>query len=549
MNTLPNLDFTVSPIALSVDRSPASKSAPNGADFSEKFKESLNAISRDEGPPKTESRKPDDSPRVTRAEQDQPEDEPEDDLDGRPEGATDAGQNLPVVLAMVPANITSVPQLESQVEAPPQAGTQTVLSVDSATFSGPVAMPVTGLAEEGAHSPLPQGAQALAPVQADASNGSLVFNPVATAFTAPDAGALAALTGAAERELSPQAASQSLSGAASKLNEGPLSSAQMTTVEAKLLESVTARRADTPLVMATSGAKTVSVDSIGSANQALLQARHADQLLAAAPKPVGADPAPSFTAGALEPESSLPTGLGLAVDDAPSGVMLATPVSPQGVGMAKPISAAEPMPQSDAEFSPLALEQGQGLAALDQLDSGAKPPGESMFPGIGAGLAIAGQVGVSSPVAQTSPSPAQAPAMAVPAAQLNGEIVKFASVGGGRAVMEITSPDLGALKIDLSIDARGVARMVVEASTGAARDQLEQGLRQLHDDFAGIGLSLDVDVRQGGSGAYQRDLPAQYGSRATVSAGASAAEGPGVTTSRTRIAGAEDDKTLVHFYA
>lgn len=142
-----------------------------------------------------------------------------------------------------------------------------------------------------------------------------------------------------------------------------------------------------------------------------------------------------------------------------------------------------------------------------------------------------------------------APTMVVPAAQVTNEIVKFAGAGGGRAVMEITSPDLGALKIDLSIDGRGSARLIVEATTHAARDQLEQGLRKLNDEFAGMGLSLNVDLRQGGSGAQERSFAWQQSGLNVPSMGESGVRVSERLTPSSRVLRDNRDDSQVNFYA
>ncbi|MEY3201610.1 MAG: hypothetical protein RIR70_1160 [Pseudomonadota bacterium] len=182
-----------------------------------------------------------------------------------------------------------------------------------------------------------------------------------------------------------------------------------------------------------------------------------------------------------------------------------------------------------------------GLALSDPLLDQTRPDDAVPLAGINPALGVS----QSLPATPAVSAPPVQQVSLVPAAQLNGEIVKFAGAGGGRAVMEITSPDLGALKIDLSIDGKGVARMVVEASTSAARDQLEQGMRRLHDDFAGLGLSLNVDLRQGSGGAGQRDAWQQprFAVMSTTSAERVAAMLP------EPVAGSLDDQTRIHFYA
>jgi hypothetical protein len=76
------------------------------------------------------------------------------------------------------------------------------------------------------------------------------------------------------------------------------------------------------------------------------------------------------------------------------------------------------------------------------------------------------------------------------------EIVRLVKQGGGQVVLALTPPDQTTFKIDLSIDAQGVARLVVDGGSDSTRSRLEQGVTQLQEQFTQMGLQLQFDMRQ-----------------------------------------------------
>lgn len=76
------------------------------------------------------------------------------------------------------------------------------------------------------------------------------------------------------------------------------------------------------------------------------------------------------------------------------------------------------------------------------------------------------------------------------------EIQRMVKQGGGHVVMELTPPDQSKFTIELRLDERGGAIMVVEGVSDSTRTRLEQSAPQLHEQFQQMGLSLQLDMRQ-----------------------------------------------------
>jgi hypothetical protein len=100
---------------------------------------------------------------------------------------------------------------------------------------------------------------------------------------------------------------------------------------------------------------------------------------------------------------------------------------------------------------------------------------------------------------------ANAPKIQVPANEaslasgpMHSQIMSAARSGGGRIAIELTPPGQGTLRIDLRIDQTGQAHLIVEGASDATKARLDHGGQQLKNDFAQMGLSLSLDLRQGG---------------------------------------------------
>ena len=81
------------------------------------------------------------------------------------------------------------------------------------------------------------------------------------------------------------------------------------------------------------------------------------------------------------------------------------------------------------------------------------------------------------------------------------EIQKMVRQGGGHVVMELTPPDQSKFTIELKLDERGGALLIVEGVSDSTKTRLEQSAPQLREQFQQMGLELQLDMRQQGQSA------------------------------------------------
>lgn len=79
---------------------------------------------------------------------------------------------------------------------------------------------------------------------------------------------------------------------------------------------------------------------------------------------------------------------------------------------------------------------------------------------------------------------------------LNVEILKLTRQGGGRAVLEVTPPNQGPIRIDLQLDGAGKANLVVEGLSDSMKARLESSAHFLRQDMAQMGLALNLEMRE-----------------------------------------------------
>ncbi|MBU3724007.1 MAG: hypothetical protein FGM18_00670 [Burkholderiaceae bacterium] len=79
---------------------------------------------------------------------------------------------------------------------------------------------------------------------------------------------------------------------------------------------------------------------------------------------------------------------------------------------------------------------------------------------------------------------------------LNVEVLKLTKQGGGRAVLEVTPPNQGPIRLDLQLDGAGRASLVVEGLTDAMKARLESSAHFLRQDMAQMGLALNLEMRE-----------------------------------------------------
>ena len=96
------------------------------------------------------------------------------------------------------------------------------------------------------------------------------------------------------------------------------------------------------------------------------------------------------------------------------------------------------------------------------------------------------------------------PALVVPhevrldAGAVQLEIQKMVKQGGGHVVMELTPPDQSKFTIELKLDERGNALLIVEGVSDSTKTRLEQSAPNLREQFQQMGLELQLDMRQQG---------------------------------------------------
>ena len=127
------------------------------------------------------------------------------------------------------------------------------------------------------------------------------------------------------------------------------------------------------------------------------------------------------------------------------------------------------------------------------------------------------------------------------------EIVRLVKQGGGQVVLALTPPDQTTFKIDLSIDAQGLARLVVDGGSDSTRSRLEQGVTQLQEQFTQMGLQLQFDMRQSRDDTRAQDQAWASGHSGGAPVEVSPAKPDAIT--RPRSAPASWAQGQVHLYA
>ena len=100
--------------------------------------------------------------------------------------------------------------------------------------------------------------------------------------------------------------------------------------------------------------------------------------------------------------------------------------------------------------------------------------------------------------AQQRPAPVVPHEVSLDSGAVQLEIQKMVKQGGGHVVMELTPPDQSKFTIELKLDERGGALLIVEGVSDSTRTRLEQSAPQLREQFQQMGLELQLDMRQQG---------------------------------------------------
>ena len=103
--------------------------------------------------------------------------------------------------------------------------------------------------------------------------------------------------------------------------------------------------------------------------------------------------------------------------------------------------------------------------------------------------------------AQERPAPVVPHEVRLDSGAVQLEIQKMVKQGGGHVVMELTPPDQSKFTIELKLDERGGALLIVEGVSDSTKTRLEQSAPQLREQFQQMGLELQLDMRQQGQSA------------------------------------------------
>ncbi|MFZ9997488.1 MAG: hypothetical protein ACO3FG_06720, partial [Burkholderiaceae bacterium] len=115
---------------------------------------------------------------------------------------------------------------------------------------------------------------------------------------------------------------------------------------------------------------------------------------------------------------------------------------------------------------------------------------------------------------------------------INMEVLKLTGAGGGRAVIEVTPPNQGPIRLDLQLDGNGKANLLVDGLTDSMKARLESSAGFLRQDMAGMGLTLNLELRERNDGQAAMQFSQQFsGSNQSGGSGSSRADnGQGVAT-------------------
>ncbi len=114
---------------------------------------------------------------------------------------------------------------------------------------------------------------------------------------------------------------------------------------------------------------------------------------------------------------------------------------------------------------------------------------------------------------------------------VNMEVLKLTGAGGGRAVIEVTPPNQGPIRLDLQLDGNGKANLVVDGLTDSMKARLESSAGFLRQDMAGMGLTLNLELRERNDGQAAMQFSQQFSGNQSGGSGSShAGSGQGATT-------------------
>jgi len=389
--------------------------------------------------------------------------------------------------AIQAAQATSVTEVTTRL-MPASAASQTI-----ETFSSVGALPV-GIQPSKENTPLAAAstANATAVVVAAANAVSApatapvaasVATPVSVPESAPVTLTLNAAPTVQQSSAAQVAAAQSTNTQANSVSSDLLTTAQPMATGTASATSTTTTTAATAAVITSSNAKAsepVLEESAFKFDAKLSKSETINQAESDSPKSAPslaqASTAISSTMGRNRSEA-LSESVGAMASPSDSLPLRASPLNSQS-----DVRAAMGAPE---EASPVATQSLEDLSSsfVSSLVGGPQRPVNTVMDWI-------------STRSQERPAPVLPHEVRLDAGAVQLEIQKMVKQGGGHVVMELTPPDQSKFTIELKLDERGGALLVVDGVSDSTRTRLEQSAPQLREQFQQMGLELQLDMRQ-----------------------------------------------------
>ena len=223
--------------------------------------------------------------------------------------------------------------------------------------------------------------------------------------------------------------------------------------------------------------------------------------IATPPKNAGNASTSALNNAPTNPPTNAAPGLGQsasAIGQSRANVMSETVSATGGASDTQPLSAVASRSSSDVNPSQVSFEEPRPAAtqSLEDLSSSFV----SSLVG-GAPRPVNTVMDLISMQAQERPMPVVPHEVRLDSGAVQLEIQKMVKQGGGHVVMELTPPDQSKFTIELKLDERGGALLIVEGVSDSTRTRLEQSAPQLREQFQQMGLELQLDMRQNNQSA------------------------------------------------
>ncbi len=316
--------------------------------------------------------------------------------------------------------------------------------------------------------------------------------------------------------VSTQGLQQDIDASANQSTSEAESSVDMTQVVTNVITQNTNVAQTSAQVSAANEAQVQSASAAAAAAMALAANANAqtsqDKAGQASAKPVAVDGAQIGNADQAAADSAVTTGetvLDIAVSEKPS--VSKTPVAQAHVAATdttKAADAARVAVPADADEAPVAqvvtgnqqvTDIGNVLVTAKANADGIAAAGDAARQ---SAQRIDGTTGVSAAqsaeaaAAARAESRLEAARASLGSGPLNVEVLKLTRQGGGRAVLEVTPPNQGPIRLDLQLDGAGRASLIVEGLTESMKARLESSAHFLRQDMAQMGLALNLEMRE-----------------------------------------------------